>query len=126
MNWTKGNRRLQIPAKRYRIGELVRYSPFSRQTIHNYTIMGLIREAEWTEGGHRLYDESVFGRLARILELRETMSLTEIRRVLNQEEAREFVSSSGGAPLLRPHETSSHKRTGGPPAQEADTVNDRP
>ena len=88
MNWTKDSHRLQVPAKRYRIGELVRYSPFSRQTIHNYTIMGLIREAEWTEGGHRLYDESVFARLARIIELRKTMSLTEVRRVLTQEEGR--------------------------------------
>lgn len=86
MNWTKDNHRLQAPAKRYRIGELVRCSPFSRQTIHNYTIMGLIREAEWTEGGHRLYDESVFARLARIIELRKTMSLTQVRRMLMQEE----------------------------------------
>ena len=91
MNWEKNNRRLQVPAKRYRIGELVRHSPFSRQTIHNYTIMGLIREAEWTEGGHRLYDESVFERLARIIELRETMSLTEVRRVLSREEPIERV-----------------------------------
>ncbi len=86
MSWQKNSRRLQVPAKRYRIGELVRYSPFSRQTIHNYTIMGLIREAEWTEGGHRLYDESVFDRLSRIMELRENMSLSEIRRTLNEEE----------------------------------------
>jgi len=86
MNWEKSSRRLQVPAKRYRIGELVRYSPFSRQTIHNYTIMGLIREAEWTEGGHRLYDETVFERLSRIMELKESMSLTEIRRVLSEEE----------------------------------------
>lgn len=77
---------LQVPAKRYRIGELVRYSPFSRQTIHNYTIMGLIREVEWTEGGHRLYDESVFERLARIIELKKTKSITEIRRMLRDEE----------------------------------------
>jgi len=81
-----GNHALKVPAKRYRIGELVRYSPFSRQTIHNYTIMGLIREAEWTQGGHRLYDESVFDRLSRIMELRETKSLTEIRRILRDEE----------------------------------------
>ena len=86
MSWEKSNRRLQVPAKRYRIGELVRYSPFSRQTIHNYTIMGLIREAEWTEGGHRLYDETVFDRLSRIMELKESMSLTEIRRILSEEE----------------------------------------
>jgi DNA-binding transcriptional MerR regulator len=81
-----GNHTLEVPAKRYRIGELVRYSPFSRQTIHNYTIMGLIREAEWTEGGHRLYDESVFDQLSRIIELKKTKSLTEIRRILNNEE----------------------------------------
>ncbi len=86
MTWNYGNRTLKVPAKRYRIGELVRYSPFSRQTIHNYTIMGLIREAEWTQGGHRLYDESVFDRLSRIMELKETKSLTEIRRILSDEE----------------------------------------
>jgi DNA-binding transcriptional MerR regulator len=84
--WKHTNHALEIPAKRYRIGELVRCSPFSRQTIHNYTIMGLIREAEWTEGGHRLYDESVFGRLSRILELRQSKSLAEIRRILMEEE----------------------------------------
>ena len=66
---------LQVPAKLYRIGELVRYTPFSRQTIHNYTIMGLIREAQWTEGGHRLYDESVFHRLSKIIELKRTKTL---------------------------------------------------
>ena len=86
MSWDKSGHRLQVPAKRYRIGELVRYSPFSRQTIHNYTIMGLIQEAEWTEGGHRLYDETVFDRLSRIIELKESMSLTDIRRTLNEEE----------------------------------------
>jgi len=80
------NRTLQIPAKLYRIGELVRYSPFSRQTIHNYTIMGLIREAQWTEGGHRLYDESVFEKLSRIIELKRTKTLLEIRRILNEQE----------------------------------------
>ena len=81
------DRTLQIPAKRYRIGELVRYTPFSRQTIHNYTIMGLIREVEWTEGGHRLYDESVFQTLSRIIELRTTKTLCEIRQILKKEDA---------------------------------------
>jgi DNA-binding transcriptional MerR regulator len=93
MNGKHGDAILGVPAKRYRIGELVRYSPFSRQTIHNYTIMGLIREAEWTEGGHRLYDESVFECLARIIELRKTKSLVEIRRILRQEEAASMTST---------------------------------
>ena len=80
------SRMLQIPVKLYRIGELVRYTPFSRQTIHNYTIMGLIRESQWTEGGHRLYDESVFEKLSKIIELRETKTLSEIRQILHKEE----------------------------------------
>ena len=80
------NSTFEVPVKFYRIGELVRYTPFSRQTIHNYTIMGLIREAQWTEGGHRLYDESVFERLSRIIELKRTRTLWEIRRILSKEE----------------------------------------
>ena len=88
------NRTLQIPTKLYRIGELVHHSGFSRQTIHNYTIMGLIREQQWTEGGHRLYDESVFGRLSTIFELKKTKTLWEVRQILSKEEtARKAVSA---------------------------------
>ena len=76
---------LQIPAKLYRIGELVSNTPFSRQTIHNYTIMGLIHEAQWSNGGHRLYDESVFERLSLIIQLRKTKTLSEIRELLDKE-----------------------------------------
>jgi MerR family mercuric resistance operon transcriptional regulator len=77
---------IKVPAKLYRIGDLIRYTPFSRQTIHNYTTMGLIREMERTEGGHRLYDESVFQRLSRIMELKKSKSLFEIRRILSKED----------------------------------------
>jgi len=83
------NETLRIPAKLYRIGELVDYTPFSRQTIHNYTIMGLIREAKWTEGGHRLYDESVFERLSEIIRLRKTKTLLEIREALRRKDGRD-------------------------------------
>ncbi len=85
-------RTFQIPVKLYRIGDLVRYTPFSRQTIHNYTIMGLIHETQWTEGGHRLYDESVFEKLMRITELKKTKTLSEIRRILNKKETEREVS----------------------------------
>jgi len=78
---------LKAPAKLYRIGELVRYTPFSRQTIHNYTTMGLIRESEWTEGGHRLYDESVFEKLSTIIHLRKTKTLVEIREIIDKQSA---------------------------------------
>jgi DNA-binding transcriptional MerR regulator len=76
-----------VPPKLYRIGELVRYTPFSRQTIHNYTVMGLIQESGWTQGGHRLYEADVFERLGKIVELRKTKTLTEIREILEQERA---------------------------------------
>ncbi len=76
-----GGRRRPIPPKLYRIGEVVDYSGMSRQTIHNYTTMGLLQESRWTEGGHRLYDESVFERLDKIAELKaQNKSLQEIRR----------------------------------------------
>jgi len=75
---------LKIPVKLYRIGELVSSTPFSRQTIHNYTVMGLIREAQWTKGGHRLYDESVFESLSAIMKLKRTKTLGEIRRILKE------------------------------------------
>ena len=74
-----------IPTRLYRIGDVVRNTTFSRQTIHNYTTMGLIREAQWTAGGHRLYDESVFARLARIDELKKSMTLSRIKEILDRE-----------------------------------------
>jgi hypothetical protein len=86
MQTTIENDTLQIPAKLYRIGEVVDYTPFSRQTIHNYTIMGLIQEAKWTEGGHRLYDESVFERLSEIIRLRRTKTLAEIIAIFRKKE----------------------------------------
>ena len=46
--------------------------------------MGLISETQWTDGGHRLYDESVFERLSQILELKETKTLSEIRMMLSK------------------------------------------
>ena len=85
---------LHVPAKLYRIGELVDYTPFSRQTIHNYTIMGLIQEAKWTEGGHRLYDESVFERLSEIMRLRKTKTLSEIRAILRKKEGPDIQSGN--------------------------------
>lgn len=75
---------VEVPVKLYRIGEVVESTEFSRQTIHNYTTMGLIEEHSWTKGGHRLYDESVFERLALIMELRKTNTLEQIKEVLKE------------------------------------------
>ncbi len=75
-----GRSRRKVPPKLYRIGEVADYSGVSRQTIHNYTIMGLIRETNRTRGGHRLYGEGVFGRMDRITELKaKNKSLSYMR-----------------------------------------------
>lgn len=74
------------PKKLYRIGEVIRHTGLSRQTIHNYTVFGLITEAERTDAGHRLYDEDVFGLLSRIEALKaENKTLRDIRKILDQE-----------------------------------------
>ena len=79
------------PPKLYRIGEVVEYSGVSRQTIHNYTTMGLLVESRWTNGGHRLYDESVFERLDQIADLkRQHKSMEHIRE--------HFAAAKGSAP----------------------------
>lgn len=69
-----------IPPKLYRIGEVVAYAGMSRQTVHNYTIMGLLHETQWTDGGHRLYDESVFRRLDQISEFKAQRKSLEFIR----------------------------------------------
>lgn len=74
--------------KLYRIGEIMRYTRLSRQTVHNYTVLGLITEAERTDGNQRLYDEGTFERLARIEELKKHgKTLREIREIIEAEYA---------------------------------------
>ena len=74
------------PRKLYRIGEITQHTGLSRQTVHNYTTMGLICESQWTPGGHRLYDESVFERLALIEDLKRTRTLRQINAMLSAAE----------------------------------------
>ena len=74
------------PRKLYKIGEIMKYTGLSRQTIHNYTMMGLIREAERTESGHRLYGEGVFERLEKIKMLMRHRTLREVIETLRKED----------------------------------------
>lgn len=78
------------PRKLYRISEILHYlkqggTSVSRQTIHNYTMMGLISENSRLPGGHRLYDENVFGRLRKIELLKRHRTLLEVKDILNKE-----------------------------------------
>jgi DNA-binding transcriptional MerR regulator len=72
-----------MPVKLYRIGDVMRYSGLSRQTVHNYTLLGLITETDRTDGNHRLYSEDVFERIKKIEELKKTKTLKEIRLILH-------------------------------------------
>ncbi len=67
------------PVKLYRIGEVMRYSGLSRQTVHNYTLLGLITETDRSEGGHRLYSEDAYEMLERNQKLKATMTLKVIQ-----------------------------------------------
>ena len=75
------------PIKLFKIGEVMEYAGLSRQTIHNYTMLGLIKPARRTKAGHRLYGEEVFEILERVKELKRDHTLTAI--------------SAGQAPILR-------------------------
>ena len=82
-----------LPPKLYRIGEIMEHTALSRQTVHIYTMLGLISEAERTKGNQRLYSEETFHRLARIKELKAARKkLREIRDILDTEAA---ASGSG-------------------------------
>lgn len=74
--------------KLFKMGEVMQYSGLSRQTIHNYTLAGLINEARRTPSGHRLYDESVFDRLEQIKVLQsKNYTLYQIKKILEEKKA---------------------------------------
>ena len=72
--------------KLFKIGEVMEYSGLSRQVVHNYTLLELIREAKRTPSGHRLYAENVFERIKKIKKLQsQGKTLLEIKKILNGE-----------------------------------------
>lgn len=78
--------------KLYKIGEIMHYTGLSRQTLHNYTLTGLIVEARRTQSGHRLYDESVFDCLEKIKELQhESYTLMQIKKIFEDEREQKIL-----------------------------------
>ena len=70
----------------FRIGEVMAFSGISRQTLHNYTVFGLITEERRTRAGYRLYGEEVFVQLRRIAQLKPHHTLREIKEILKRED----------------------------------------
>ena len=53
------------------VKEVTRLTGVSVRTLHHYDAIGLLRPAQVTEAGYRLYDEATLGRLQTILLFRE-------------------------------------------------------
>ncbi len=79
---------MAAPPKRYKVGEIMRHTGLSRQTIHNYTMLGLISPVERTDSGHRLYGEEVFDRIRKIEMMKIHRTLQEIKDYLEEEARR--------------------------------------
>ena len=72
--------------KFYKIGEVMESSGLSRQTLHNYTVAGLISEAKRTPSGHRLYGEEVFDRLEKLKVLQQkNYTLSQIKKIFEKQ-----------------------------------------
>jgi MerR family transcriptional regulator, thiopeptide resistance regulator len=54
----------------WKIGELARRTGLTVRTLHHYDSIGLLSQAERSEGGHRVYGEDDVRRLYRIVSLR--------------------------------------------------------
>ncbi|MDC1142827.1 MerR family DNA-binding transcriptional regulator [Planctomycetota bacterium] len=78
---------MPAPPKRFKVGEIMRHTKLSRQTIHNYTMLGLLTPVERTESGHRLYGEDVFDRIRKIELMKIHRTLNEIKDVFDAEES---------------------------------------
>ena len=79
---------VSLPRKLYRISEISAHTGLSRQTLHTYSTLGLITETQRTPGGHRLYEESVFTRIAEIKRLASLgMTLEKMRLLLSRKES---------------------------------------
>ena len=84
------------PRKLYKIGEVMEHTGLSRQTLHNYTLLGLLPVAGRTKANHRLYDERVFEIIERIAELKKDHTLEQIKGLLEGEAKASRKGSSGG------------------------------
>lgn len=68
----------------YRIGEVASVVGLTRQTLHLYVRLGLIRPIGTTAGGHRLFAGSVFRQIEDIRARNRTRTLREIARDLER------------------------------------------
>jgi DNA-binding transcriptional MerR regulator len=71
--------RTRAAGRTYRIGEVAEVVGLSRQTLHHYARLGLIRPVHVTPGGHRHFGGSVFRRIDQIQAWKRTRPLAEMQ-----------------------------------------------
>ena len=65
-------KRSEVEEPVFGTGQVMKRSGLSRQVLYQYTAIGLIKEADTTPAGYRLYPESVFQHLKIIRALNES------------------------------------------------------
>ncbi len=73
----------------YKVNELTKLTGLSRQQIHLYTQMGLIKESYRNASGHRFYSKDVVDRIFLIEMLKRHRTLGEIKKLLKSKYATE-------------------------------------
>jgi MerR family transcriptional regulator, repressor of the yfmOP operon len=78
-------------AARLRIGDLAERAGVTPRTVRYYEELGLLPVGDREQGKHRTYDEAAVERLRELTRLRDLLglSLDELRRVMQGEDARE-------------------------------------
>ena len=88
------------------VTEVSRRTGVSVRTLHHYDAIGLLKPAEVTDAGYRLYDDGALERLFQILVYRELdFSLKEIRELLDAPDYHRDRTLDRQIALLRPKVT---------------------
>ena len=67
------------------VNEVSKFSGVSLRTLQYYDSIGLLKPAEYTESGYRLYDDAAMERLQQILLFRELeFPLKEIKEIVTR------------------------------------------
>jgi DNA-binding transcriptional MerR regulator len=90
-------------AARLRIGDLAERAGVTPRTVRYYEELGLLPVGDREHGKHRTYDDSAVERLRELTRLRDLLglSLDELRRVMQGEDAREELRKQFEASELR-------------------------
>ena len=74
------------------VKEVSKLTGVSIRTLHYYDTIGLLKPADMTEAGYRLYDDAALERLQTILLFRELQfPLMEIKQILDSQIGRAHV-----------------------------------